>query len=279
VRCFLQSWTRLNFNAVSLSEQVRLGFSYSDRPQHHSGLFSGLFKKFDKAAGIIQAKVPGLQAFCADIICRFLLQPGFTSRCVVADSSRRPRSCLCCSYFCGSFCRQGTSLQCVRRRVGRQRHGCGCSCQGASCTPTNAAARMRSATTAVTIVPKVLGIDPAKIDWTHPLWPIANKRYAAARPLCPCAYGSDSPTSPAAHSWTVPRQSAFWASRPNSTTRPSAPARFRRCFLLNNKHCEQVRSNTHGQCLSLWCSRVHVTRNLQSAVTNASQVQTHYLSQ
>jgi hypothetical protein len=39
------------------SWQIRLGFSYSDRPQYHSGLFSGLFKKFDKAAGVIQAKV------------------------------------------------------------------------------------------------------------------------------------------------------------------------------------------------------------------------------
>ena len=37
--------------------QIRLGFSYSDRPQHHSGLFSGVFKKFDKHAGVIQAKV------------------------------------------------------------------------------------------------------------------------------------------------------------------------------------------------------------------------------
>ncbi len=37
--------------------QIRLGFSYSDRPQYHSGLFSGLFKKFDKSTGVIQAKV------------------------------------------------------------------------------------------------------------------------------------------------------------------------------------------------------------------------------
>ena len=37
--------------------QIRLGFSYSDRPQLHSGLFSGLFKKFDKTAGVIQTKV------------------------------------------------------------------------------------------------------------------------------------------------------------------------------------------------------------------------------
>ncbi len=37
--------------------QIRLGFSYSDRPQLHSGLFSGLFKKFDKTTGVIQTKV------------------------------------------------------------------------------------------------------------------------------------------------------------------------------------------------------------------------------
>jgi hypothetical protein len=36
--------------------QIRLGFSYSDRPQHHSGLFSGIFKKFDKTTGVIQTK-------------------------------------------------------------------------------------------------------------------------------------------------------------------------------------------------------------------------------
>jgi hypothetical protein len=40
-----------------ISRQIRLGFSYSARPQLHSGLFSGIFKKFDKAAGVIQAKV------------------------------------------------------------------------------------------------------------------------------------------------------------------------------------------------------------------------------
>jgi hypothetical protein len=40
-----------------ISLQIRLGFSYSARPQLHSGLFSGIFKKFDKAAGVIQAKV------------------------------------------------------------------------------------------------------------------------------------------------------------------------------------------------------------------------------
>ena len=36
---------------------------------------------------------------------------------------------------------------------------------------------MRSAPAALIVSTKVLGIDPANIDWTHPLWPIANKRY------------------------------------------------------------------------------------------------------
>lgn len=40
--------------------------------------------------------------------------------------------------------------------------------------------------------PKVLGIDPAKIDWSHPLWPIANKRCTPAPPFCICACSGSS---------------------------------------------------------------------------------------
>jgi len=127
----LQERTILQYpNIIGVS--IRLGFSYSDRPQHHSGLFSGLFKKFDKAAGIIQAKG----------------SPRIAWSPIHLDDL-------------GSAYAAVISADPVAVK-GQAFNVCGDDLVDNGMVAD--------------AVAKVLGIDPATIDWTHPLWGIANKR-------------------------------------------------------------------------------------------------------
>jgi len=117
-------------NVIGVS--IRLGFSYSDRPQLHSGLFAGMFKKFDKVAGVIQAK--GSPRVAWSPIHVEDLGPVYAA-VVAADPAAVKGQAF---NVCGDEAVDNGMV---------------------------AAA-----------VAKVLGIDPAKIDWSSPLWAIANKR-------------------------------------------------------------------------------------------------------
>ena len=127
----IQERTVLQFpNVIGIT--IRLGLSYSDRAQHHSGLFSGIFKKFDKNAGVIQAK--GAPRIAWSPIHLEDLGPAYAAVISAEPSAVKGQA----FNVCGDELVDNGMV---------------------------AAA-----------VAKVLGIDPAKIDWTQPIWPIANKR-------------------------------------------------------------------------------------------------------
>jgi len=126
----IQERTVLQFPNV-IGVALRMGFTYSDRAQH-SGLFSGIFKKFDKAAGVIQAK--GAPRVAWSPIHLEDLGPAYAAVISAEPSAVK----------------------------GQAFNVCGDE-------------KVDNGMVAAEVA-KVLGIDPAKIDWSSPLWSIANKR-------------------------------------------------------------------------------------------------------